>query len=242
MNVGLIGVALACAGMFGCAGAQRTASGDLTELLAKHLAARGGPERVHAWTTAHLAGTLFLGPQKVPLIVDIASAGLVREEARFTQGNFVRTFDGHEGWEVNPFVPAKEPRKLTEDELKDRRAVADFNGPLVDAEQKHITLERLADDVIDGHPVAHLRSTRPDGRSEDDFVDLTTFQLVRVQQKLGDGSLNEANYKDFRCVDKLPCSAFVIESGLPGQGAQQRIVFDEMVANDGTTAERFKKP
>src|SRR5256885_11070947 len=123
-----IGVLLA--GILLQAGAARALTAD--EVVARNLSARGGAAKIAAIRSLRLAGTasFSFGDNKV----DVQWAGLqkrpgmVRTEISLQGLTAVDAYDGHDGWEVQPFSGRRDPHRTSADEAKDLQRSAEIGG------------------------------------------------------------------------------------------------------------------
>ena len=54
----------------------------------------------------------------------------VRVEGTFQALTFIQTYNGKEGWNLNPFTGATDPQPMSEDEIKSMKYQADMDGML----------------------------------------------------------------------------------------------------------------
>ena len=113
---------------------------SLEELVARHIEARGGLEKLRAIQTMRLTGKLVFAGGGFELAYSelLKRPGLAR--ARYTaQGlTAVQAWDGKEGWQIAPFQGRKDPERQSRDDSKGLIDDADIDGPL-----RGHTVERL---------------------------------------------------------------------------------------------------
>jgi len=165
-----LGVALAAL-VLASAGAASAQTAD--ELIQKNIAARGGLERMKAITSmraTRIVGTPFFN---VKVVMIRQRPGLLRVEqtppGRPTTARIV-TAEGAwdetpEGWKARPADAAAEARDLD----------ADFDGFLVDYQQKGHRAEYLGVEKVGGKPAHHLKLTLESGVERHVYLDPDTF-------------------------------------------------------------------
>src|SRR5437588_455108 len=117
------------------------------ELIARHIEARGGAERLKSIQSLRREGRLLVafGDQIIELhLVDLqARPGRRRVEATLQGLTDVQAYDGKEAWQIDPFQGRKDPERLAPDEVKTLVLGADLDTPLVDYRAKGHSVEYL---------------------------------------------------------------------------------------------------
>lgn len=78
------------------------------------------------------------------------------------------------------------------------------------------------------------------GENRIDFIDCKTYLELKWQGRVSD-NVFESYFRDYRRVKGL-MYAFEIDSGLLGQPANQKIIFDKVEVNPPLDDARFGKP
>jgi hypothetical protein len=159
-----LGLGLALAGPLR---AQPALTAD--EIIAKHIAARGGADKLKALQSLRIQRTVATMFSDIKLVIEKQRPNLYRSQQQVAQQPpLVRGFDGAESWESNQGKVSRRPPPI-EAEMRD--ADADFDGPLVDYKAK-------------GHTVAlagkeggqyKLTVTMKGGAVRHYFIDAATF-------------------------------------------------------------------
>ena len=156
------------------------------ELVAKHVEARGGMEKLRAIRSLRVEGTrarsgggfetTFLELKKRP--------GAMRTETTMQGLTMIRAYDGKDGWTIQPFRGRREPERLSADALKEMAYDADLAGPLVDAAAKGNRVDAVGTEVVDGTEALKLRVSRPTGDVDYVYLDPDYFlEIRRVSQR-----------------------------------------------------------
>ncbi|HZI63690.1 MAG TPA: outer membrane lipoprotein-sorting protein, partial [Thermoanaerobaculia bacterium] len=111
------------------------------EIIAKNLAARGGKDQILAKKSVRMTGKMAGGGQEFPFTLQWKRPNRIRLEFTFQGMTGVQAYDGTTGWMVMPFMGKKDPEQMSADDLKQVEDQADFDGELVDYQQKGHQIE-----------------------------------------------------------------------------------------------------
>ena len=156
------------------------------ELVTKNLEARGGADKLRAITSMHTLGKMRLGggleakTESFAMAPDTQSKGMFRQELSVQGLTAVQSWDGQQGWTINPFQGRRDPQKLSGDDTKDLAQSADLAGPLLDTQKKGERIEYLGTEDIDGTDAHKLRVTYKNGDSRVIYLDPDQFLEIRV--------------------------------------------------------------
>ncbi len=158
------------------------------ELIAKNIAARGGLEKIKAVQTMRLTGTMKVGDQKLPSVLELKRPGKSRWEFVFDGETAIQAFDGKAGWMVMPFAGKIEPEAMSEGDRRDAEQQADLDGPLVDYKAKGSKIELVGHDAERPRDWK-LKVTLKTGEVRYIYLDPTTYlQSMTVMTKNIDGN------------------------------------------------------
>ena len=144
------------------------------ELVAKHLAARGGEDKLKAVNSMRLTGNVSVQGMDMPVTVVSKRPNKMKQEMTMQGQKVVQAFDGENVWGVNPMMGSTAPRVIegpTADALKTRSI---FDGPLVGYKDRGDTLEVVGPADVEGVKTWKLKLTRKDGQSMHIFLDAET--------------------------------------------------------------------
>jgi len=163
-----------------CCLATLSYSQTADELIAKNIQARGGMEKMKAIKTVRITGRFEGGGGFTASVgQENQRPNLVRETFSLQGMTQVQAYDGANGWTIQPFGGKKDPELMGEDDLRDLLLDADFDGPLVDYQEKGSTVEFLGHDVVDGDDALRLKVTLKNGDIIYDYLDPDTFMEIR---------------------------------------------------------------
>lgn len=230
----------------GMLAATPTLAQSTDDLVQRHIAARGGLAALRAIKTLKMTGSLRPGGFDVLLAFSetIARPGSVRIDATLQSLTVVQSYDGKEGWQIQPFQGRKDPETLSSDDTKSLQEEADFEGPLIDAKAKGATLANLGDVDIDGAPTYAIRATLRNGDQMTYYLDPVAMLTVRIETRQlvrGAETLTATDFGDYEKVDGV-YFPFEIASGPKASSERQRITYDKIVANLPVDPAVFVRP
>jgi outer membrane lipoprotein-sorting protein len=215
------------------------------EIVAKNVEARGGLEKIKAVQSMRMTGTMRLGDEGLPTLLEIKRPAKTRWEFTLEGQTAVQAYDGKTAWMTMPFAGITEPQPMSATETADIELQADIDGPLVDAAAKGNTIELVGREKIDGGIDAwHLKIKRRNGDARDLFLDAKTYlQILTVTHRTVDGNEIEIRSRigDYREVGglKLPHS---FEASAAGVSETQSLKFDKIELNVPIDDSRFEMP
>jgi hypothetical protein len=221
------------------------ASQTLDEIVARHVAARGGQDALAAVRTLRMTGHAIAGSGRQAIVRrEIARPGRIRTEFVFQGTTGVYAWDGSAGWRVSPLDGGFEPEPLPADEAAVTAEQADIDGPLVDWKAKGHALKLVGTDTLPGGPAHHLELTLQSGSVRELWLDAGSGLVVRTAsaRKLrGHDVALETDFGDYRETAGVRF-ARSIETGLRGRPRRLRIVVDSVEANVSLDDARFRMP
>jgi hypothetical protein len=218
---------------------------SLDDIVARHVAARGGREALSALHSVRMTGRADGGPGRQALVRrEIARPGLIRTELEFQGTTGVYAWDGRAGWRVSPLDGSLEAEPLPAEEAVSAAEQADIEGPLVDWKAKGHALELIGTEAMPGGPAHHLRITLRSGGRRDVWVESASGFVVRTEsprRHRGRDVVVETVFGDYRKVDGV-AFPHSIESGLRGRPRRLRIVVEQVETNPALDPSRFRMP
>lgn len=167
----IVGAALVFTAVAGLAAAQ-TPSVD--ELVAKHLAARGGLEKLQSVNTMRLQGTMNIQGMDMPLTVLSKRPNKMRQEMTMQGQTVIQAYDGQTVWAVNPMMGSTSPQAIQGPPADAVKSQSLFDGPLVGYKDRGDTLEVVGPADVAGARTWKLKLTRQDGKAMHIYLDADT--------------------------------------------------------------------
>ena len=235
----LLGLALAGASP----GAVRAET--LDALIARHIEARGGMERLQSIETLRASGRAKAGPGREALVTrEVKPPGRIRTEFAFQGVTAVFACDGSRCWSVEPLAGIFEAQPMTEADTSLSTEHADIVGPLVDWKAKGHTVELLGKETIDGREAYKLKVILSGGGEQIDYLDAETALLVRREttRTLGGQRVElQTTFSDFRPVGGV-VFPHRIRSSAKGRPDVLEVIVEEAELNSPIDDARFEMP
>jgi hypothetical protein len=234
--LGIIGLAL-----FAIPVSAQTAD----EIIAKYIKTVGGAEKIDAIKTLRRTGKFTGGGGFEAVVIhENKRPQMARQEFSIQGMTGVTAYDGKTGWKIEPWGGKKDPEALGEEEMKGIQEDADFDGPLVNYQQKGNKVEFVGAEPVEGTDAFKLKVTLKNGDVRYYFMDTDYYVPIKIESKRtvrGAEREFETSLGDYKEVAGvyLPHS---IESGLKGSPNKSQITFEKIEANVALDDGRFKQP
>jgi outer membrane lipoprotein-sorting protein len=218
---------------------------DVDAIIARHLQARGGVERIKATQTLRILGRSPLLPaiEELPIKLERKRPNKFRVELTVRGMVEVDVFDGKEGWMLTPWSADKSARPMKQEQVEALKE-DDFDGPLVDWKEKGFQVSYLDRARVDGAECHRIRVIHKQGLETLHAIDAKTFQEIqreKVIRDLGNEWRLTSTFDDFRKVNGLMIP-FWIEHRANNRGYRQRIYVDRAEVDATLDETRFAKP
>jgi hypothetical protein len=215
------------------------------EIIAKYVKTIGGAEKIEAIKTLRRTGKFTGGGGFEAVVIrENKRPQMARQEFTIQGMTGVTAYDGKTGWKIEPWGGKKDPEALGEEEMKGIQEDADFDGPLVNYQQKGNKVEFVGAEPVEGTDAFKLKVTLKNGDVRYYFMDTDYYVPIKIESKrMVRGAEREfetslGDYKEVAGV-YLPHS---IESGLKGNPNKSQITFEKIEANVALDDSRFKQP
>jgi len=215
------------------------------EIVAKYIKTIGGAEKIEAIKTLRRTGKFTGGGGfEAVVIQENKRPQMARREFTIQGMTGVTAYDGKTGWKIEPWGGKKDAEALGEEEMKGIQEDADFDGPLVNYQQKGNKVEFVGAEPVEGTDAFKLKVTLKNGDVRYYFMDTDYYVPIKTESKrMVRGAEREfetslGDYKEVAGV-YLPHS---IESGVKGSPNKSQITFEKIEANIALDDSRFKQP
>lgn len=237
----LVGLSIALIAMCGSVMAE-----ELEDILSKNYEAIGGKEAWEAVETVKMTGNMNMGggQMEAPFQIEFKRPQKVRLEFTIQGMTGVQAYDGEVGWSLMPFMGKTEPEEMAEDQLKDIKDQADFDGLLLNYEEKGNTIELIGEEEVEGTPAIKLKVTKENGDIVYTFLDAEYFIEFRTEttREVQGNEMQITNtIGDYKEVDGLifPHSIEIAFGDMP---AGQVITIDKIELGVEIEDSRFTMP
>ncbi|HEY6293459.1 MAG TPA: outer membrane lipoprotein-sorting protein [Terriglobia bacterium] len=213
--------------------ATAAAAQTVDEIIAKHIQARGGMEKLESVTSLRQAGIFSAGSFRAQVVQENKRPDKVREEFIIQGMAQVQAYDGKTGWQVSPFEGRRDPELLSQDDMKGLVVDADMDDPLVDYKQKGHKAELVGHDSVEGTDCYKIKLTLKNGDVRTYYLDTDSFMELKLEQQTTiRGALQESEtyYGDYEEVNGL-YYPFAREMGQRGDSNRSKVTVEKVEQN-----------
>jgi outer membrane lipoprotein-sorting protein len=216
------------------------------EIIASHLAARGGEERIQALHSIRHTGTATASGGRVARVVrEVKRPGLFRLEFSSQGTTSVFANDGETGWQVAPLQGVFEPQSVApETDAAAGVDQRDIEGPLVDWREKGHMVELVGRETLPSGEAFKLKLTLAGGAIRHDYIDVASRQVVRsdvIRIIQGRPVELQNTFSDFRDVGGI-VFPHLIETRAEGRPEIIRIEVEKIELDPDLDDARFRLP
>jgi hypothetical protein len=225
-----------------------TATHALTapELVAKNIEAKGGAAALQSVQSLRREGRLVVngGQYVLDLVETKQRPDSIRAEVSMQGLSQVQSYDGRDGWRIDPFGGRKDPERMPADDVKEFIEDASIDGVLPDAAAAGDRIEYLGTEDIDGTPAHKLKVTRKEGGVQYVYLDPDYFLEIRVESQRTVRGVKRTSVTDYGNYEKVggvfwPLS---IESGIKGGGDPAKFEYESAAVNPQIAPDYFSFP
>jgi hypothetical protein len=184
------------------AGVMGVSAQSAQQIVAKHLEALGGKEKLQSINSLYIEGIAVLeNGTKASMKTWRVYDRLYRQEIGLSGGNMVVIVTPRQGWSYSPQSTGVF-RPLTDDQFRALKPEIDPAGPLVDYNAKGNKIELAGKDSVEGQECYKIRVYYPSGLSAMYFIDAKTWYILRETHKSPDeaGGNTTIDYKDYKII------------------------------------------
>jgi photosystem II stability/assembly factor-like uncharacterized protein len=215
------------------------------EIINKYLQTVGGLDRIQAVKSLRRTGKFTGGGGfEAPILELNKRPNLVRQEFTIQGFTGVNGYEGKNGWKFEPFGGKKDIESLSEEELKSIIEDSDFDGPLVNYQQKGNKVEYVGMEPVEGSDTYKLKVTLANGDVRYYYMDADYYVPIKIDTKRmirGAEREYETILGDYKQVNGwyLPHS---VQSGPKGSQFKGTTLYETIEANVELPDALFNKP
>ena len=215
------------------------------EIINKYIKTVGGADKIQAVKTLRRSGKFTGGGGFEAAILEENKRGnMVRQEFSLQGMTQINAYDGKQGWKIEPWQGKKDVEPLGEEEMKQIVEDADFDGPLVNYQQKGNKIEFVGMEPVEGTDAYKLKVTLANGDVRYYYMDTDYFVPIKIDLKRmvrGAEREYETTLGDYKEVAGwyLPHS---LETATKGSQNKQKITYEKIEANISIDDNRFHAP
>jgi outer membrane lipoprotein-sorting protein len=217
----------------------------LDEVLAKNYEAKGGLDKLKAVNSVKVTGKMEMGGgMEAPFTYYWQRPNKMRNEFTIQGKTGVQAFDGETGWMFMPFMGKTEAEKMPDELSKNMEDEADFEGSLVDWQEKGHQVELIGKESIVGTEADKHKVVRKSGSESIIYLDAEYYLEIKEESKReinGQEIEMETSTGDYKEVGglMLPHSVTTQAKGAPGG---QAITFETIELNIDLDPSIFTMP
>lgn len=215
------------------------------EIIAKHLEAQGGLQKLKAVQTVRMTGRMTVGPGiEAPVTLELKRPNMMRMDFTVQGMTGSQAYDGKSGWTLMPFAGSPTPQPMSPDDAKMAEEQADLDGPLMDYQAKGSTVELLGKEQVEGTEAYKLKATKKDGAVTVQYIDAEHFLLIKQEARRtvrGTEMEIDTIVGDYKDVGGL-MMAHSIDGGAKGAPMRQKLTIDKIEINVPIDDARFRMP
>jgi outer membrane lipoprotein-sorting protein len=140
-----------------------------------------GQDKVLKVNTMIMKGKIIQQGMEFPILMKMKRPNKVRMEASVQGQKIVTSYDGENGWTLNPMMGSLEPQDLNPDQVKEMKSMGDMDGDLYDYEAKGHQLEYLGEEEMEGTPTYKLKLTKKDGDVAIYYFDADSYVILKTE-------------------------------------------------------------
>jgi hypothetical protein len=215
---------------------------SLDDILKEHFSAIGQDSLLKV-NTQRLKGKIIQGGVEIPIIQLAKRPNKVRVEGTFQALTFVQTFNGKEGWAVNPFAGVTDPQPMPEDALKSMKYQSDMDGMLWNWKDKGYTVTYDGKEDMEGTPCYKIKVVTIEGDTFTYYIDSDSYIMLRTNSKIkimGNESEADSYYSNYMHIHGMAVPGKV-ENKVHDQ-LMGTIVIDTLDLNMVLPDSLFEKP
>ncbi len=215
------------------------------DIIAKFIKTVGGMEKIQNIKTLRRTGKFIGGGGfEAGVLEENKRPNMVRQEFSMQGLTGVNAYDGKSGWKVQPWRGKKDPEPLAEEEMKQIIEDSDFDGPLINYQQKGNKVEFAGMEPVEGTDAYKLKVTLANGEVRYFYMDTDYYVPIKIDIKRivrGAELEFETTLGDYKEVDGwyLPYS---VESNVKGSQDRSKVAYDKIEANISIEDGRFQMP
>jgi len=215
---------------------------SLDEVLAEHFSATG-QDNILKVNSQKVTGKVIQSGLEIPFVQYAKRPGKVRIEATLQGLTLIQTFNGTEGWVINPFAGVTTPQPMTEDQLRSIKYQADSDGMLWNWKDNgyQVTLEGKED--MEGTSCYKIKLVTEPGDVFTFYIDADTYIMLRQNAKIkvmGNESESDNYYSNYSMVEGIAMPGKA-ETKINGQ-LVVTMIFEKMELNPELEDTMFDKP
>ena len=217
-------------------------SQSLDDILKEHFTAIG-QDNILKVNTQKFSGKMIQGGVEIPFIQMAKRPDKIRVEGTFQGLTFIQTFNGKEGWSLNPFAGVTDPQPMSDDDLKGMHYQADMDGMLWNWNEKGYTVAFDGKEDMEGTSCFKIKLDTKEGDSFTYYIDADSYLMLRTNSKMkimGNETESDTYYSNYMMTEGIAVPA-KIETKVKDQ-LMATLVIEKVEFNTDIDDTLFEKP
>jgi hypothetical protein len=212
------------------------------EIVAKHITARGGADKLAAVKTLIVDNSMAVQGMDIPMVITTVRGVGMRSEITVMGNEMLNVSKVGSGWNLVPAMmsgsgsaedlPAEQAKNITAADL-------DPFAPLGSYKESGAKLELVGTEKVNGKDAYNLKLTK-NGTSSNVYIDVTSMMMVKTKGPGMGGPDQEIIMSDFKAVDGI-LFPFAMTTQSP-MGGEMTITCNKVLINTNVDAKIFEKP
>lgn len=219
-------------------------SQTVDDVINNYIAAVGGMDKINSIQSMKVTGKFSNEGMDISFVQTIKKPA-TRTDITVQGMTMIRAYDGSTAWVLNPFRGAKDPEKATQEETKELKQQADFEGQLVNYKDKGNTVELEGKEDMEGSDVYKIKLTDKDGDITYYYIDASSNLLLKEssKRKIKEKEITfDTYYGDYKPVEGYLMPYSMQVKSTAGQMESQKIIIDKVEVNVNVDDSIFKMP
>ncbi|MEP7109495.1 MAG: hypothetical protein ABI760_15990 [Ferruginibacter sp.] len=152
------------------------------EIIAKHVEAIGGKEKLSSITSLHLENTMRVMGNDAPSNSTLLIGKGFRSESEYNGQKMIQVITDKGGWSINPMSGGTDPQPINEDQYKAAKDQL-YIEPFVDYASKGSKVELAGKEKVGSADAYKLVLTNKDNISTTYYFDVSTWYVLKAVKK-----------------------------------------------------------
>ena len=223
--------------------AQDAATPSPREIADAYIENTGGVEAWKALTATKMEGNVGMQGMEFPMTVTAAAERRFRMDMDIQGSPMTQAYDGTTGWMLFPMQGITEPKRMTDEEVKDM-ADSPFLSEFIDSEARGYTLEAVAGKEVEGTPTYGIRVTDDEDYDRTYYFETENMVPILIEAVSKSGPMKgitvETYMSDYQEVEGLIVPLFM-EQKVNGQ-SMMKMTFTDVTLNPELEEGFFSMP
>ena len=220
----------------------------LDEILKKQATAIG-QEKLGKINSIKMVGKMSVMGMEMPMTFYKKRPNKMRQEFEIQGSKMITTYNGTDGYMVNPMMGSTEAQKIEGEQLEQAKDQGNMDGDFFDYKGKGITLELVGTEDVSGKKAYKIKMiSKPSkegetGKTTYHFIDCENFTLVKSTMTMnmqGTETDAEMYYSNYKQIDGV--SMFYTMEIKTGGNSMMTMTYDEIKTNEEISDSLFEKP